>query len=82
MGTVCCDPPETRTVELVAVIDGTERLVVRAEYTDVRDVGGVPVYEPGFAVDVLRWLTCGPEGCAAALSASDEAPEPPEPPGP
>lgn len=82
MGTVCCDPPETRTVELVAVIDGVERLVVRAEYTDVRDVGGVPVYEPGFAVDVLRWLTCGPAGCAAALSASDEAPEPPEPPGP
>lgn len=74
MGTVCCDPPETRTVELVAVIDGVERLTARVEYSDVHDVGGVPVYEPGFAVDVLRWLACGGEGCAAVLAETDEQP--------
>jgi hypothetical protein len=71
MGTVCCDPPDSRTVELVAVIDGVERLTARVEFSDVRDVGGVAVYEPGYAVDVLRWLTCGREGCASVLAASD-----------
>ncbi len=72
MGTVCCDPADARTVELVALIDGAERLTARVEYSDVHDVGGVPVYEPGFAVDVLRWLACGAEGCAAVLAATDE----------
>jgi type II secretory pathway pseudopilin PulG len=73
MGIVCCDPPDQRTVELVAVIDGVERLTARVEYSDVRDVGGgVFVYEPGFAVNVLRWLTCDQAGCAQVLAASDQ----------
>lgn len=72
MGTVCCDPADSRTVELVAWIDGTERLTARVAYTDVRDVGGVPVYAPGYSVDVLRWLACGAEGCASVLAATDE----------
>lgn len=74
MGTVCCSPPDARTVELIATIDGVERLTARVEYTDVDSSSGTPVYRSGYKVDVLRWLTCGSAGCASVLAETDENP--------
>lgn len=74
MGTVCCSPPDSRTVELVATIDGVERLTARVEYSDVDTSSGTPVYRSGYKVDVLRWLTCGSAGCASVLAETDENP--------
>lgn len=74
MGVVCCSPPDSRTVELIATIDGVERLTARVEYTDVDSSSGTPVYRPGHQVDVLRWLACGSAGCASVLAETDENP--------
>jgi hypothetical protein len=61
-------------VELTARIGGVDRLVARVEYVDVVDVDGEPVPAMGNAVNVLRWLSCGAEGCVDTLARSDEAP--------
>lgn len=74
MGNVCCNPAGKRTVELTARIGGVDRLVTRVEYIDVVDVNGQPVPAMGNAVNVLRWLSCGAEGCVDTLARSDEAP--------
>lgn len=72
MGIVCCTPASSRTVELVATIDGVERLTARVHFGDVDNSSGNPVSSPGFQVDVLRWLRCGRAGCQSELAASDE----------
>ena len=72
MGGVCCTPASSRTVELVATIDGVERLTARVMFGDVDTSGPVPVPALGRQVDVLRWLRCGSTGCASVLAASDE----------
>ena len=74
MGNVCCNPAGSRTVELVARIDGQERLVARVEYIDVIEVDGAEVVSPGHTVNVVRWLSCGSEGCGATLQDSDGPP--------
>lgn len=73
MGSVCCSEPNSRTVELTATIDGVERLTARVEIGDVTDASP-PVYQPGFSVDVLRWLACGSAECASVLAETDENP--------
>ena len=72
MGIVCCTPASSRTVELVATIDGVERLTARVLFGDVDTSGPVPVPALGRQVDVLRWLRCANTGCASVLAASDE----------
>lgn len=73
MGVVCCSEPNSRTVELTATIDGVERLTARVEFGDLNNASP-PTYEPGFSVDVLRWLSCGAAGCASVLAETDENP--------
>ena len=74
MGTVCCSPPDSRTVELTASIGGADRVVARVNFDDVdRTVPTAPVRQVGHRVDVLRWLNCIGT-CASVLSASDTNP--------
>ena len=75
MGTVCCSPPDARTVDLIATIDGVERLTARVKFVDVRiDGAGNPVYEPGYGVEVLSWSRCPAGGCASVLGANQNSP--------
>lgn len=69
MGTVCCKPPTSRTLEFTAQVDGVDRMVARVHFDDsVRD----PVTNRS-QVDVLRWLNCG-GACASVLAESDVRP--------
>ncbi len=75
MGVVCCSPPDARTVDLVASIDGVERLTARVKYTDVRvDAAGNQTYQPGYGVEVLSWSKCPDEGCASVLGSHQSNP--------
>lgn len=81
MGVVCCSPPDSRTVDLTARIDGIERLVVRVAFIDVVDDGsGNTTYSPGWAVDVLDYRSCGRGGCAAVLGQAGQNPAVQDPP--
>ena len=71
MGTVCCNPPTSRTVELTAAIDGVDRMVARVHFDDA-----VPAPDGRATVDVLRWLNCQ-GACASVLSESDTNPNAP-----
>ena len=71
MGTVCCNPPTSRTVELTASIDGVDRMVARVHFDDA-----VPAPDGRATVDVLRWLNCQ-GACASVLSESDTNPNAP-----
>ena len=65
MGTVCCSPATSRTVELTASIDGVDRMVARARFDDA-----VRAPDGRASVDILRWLNCH-GACASVLSESD-----------
>jgi hypothetical protein len=81
MGVVCCDPSDSRTVELTARIDGVERLRVRVDFIDV--VEGGPnngAYSPGWRVDVLDHRSCGRGGCASVLGQNRSNPAVQDPP--
>lgn len=55
-GVVCCSVarPDSRTVRLVARIDGDDTLAVTVRFTDIDEAGA---YSPGHAVDILEWET-------------------------
>ncbi len=77
MGTVCCAPPDSRTVELTASIGGVDRVVARVDIDDMdRTNPANPVRSVGHTVDVLRWLNCQ-GACASVLGASDTNPNAP-----
>lgn len=61
-GVVCCSVtrPDSRTVQLVASVDGDDVLAVTVRFTDVDPSG---VYTPGYAVDILEWTTCRRDRC-------------------
>ncbi len=71
MGTVCCNPPTSRTVELTASISGVDRMIARVHFDDA-----VPAPDGRATVDVLRWLNCH-GACASVLSESDINPNSP-----
>lgn len=68
MGVLCCSNarPGSRTVELIARVDGEDLLQVTVLFTDI-DPANPTVYEPGFRVDVLDWATCDAGGCSSSV---------------
>ena len=67
MGVVCCSPPETRTVDLVASVDGQSRLRATVRLTDVVvDAFGNRVPSLGHRVEVQDWELCR-TGCATVM---------------
>ena len=69
-GVVCCAAtlPTTRTVQLVARIDGKDTLAVTVRFVDVDPATGA--YSPGHSVEVLEWATCAAGGCAPPVPGS------------